>query len=146
VDEGFGLPEGHRRAFPNVPASAPEVRVFLRGVLADLGGEVDLDAALLLATELVGNTVLHTTVPDFEIQVTLSPNGVRIGVHDDDPNWPVFRAPDLLDTDGRGLPLVQTMSRAWGVDDRGAGGKLVWFALDRSQGPTPTRSCRAAST
>ena len=115
-----------------MPASAPEVRGFLRGVLTGLGGHVDLDAALLLATELVGNTVLHTTVPAFEVQVTLSPGGVRIGVRDDDPNWPVFGAPDLLDTDGRGLPLVQMMSRAWGVDDRGAGGKLVWFALDRS--------------
>lgn len=128
VGEGFALPEGYRRAFPNVPASAPAVRGFLRAVLAGMDGQLDLDVALLLTTELVGNTVLHTTVPDFEVQVTFSPAGVRIGVHDDDPTRPVFRAPELLDTDGRGLPLVQSMSQAWGIDDR-AGGKFVWFDL-----------------
>jgi len=106
------------------------VRGFLRRVLADVDGQVDLDVALLLATELVGNTVLHTTVPDFEVFVTLTSGGVRIGVRDDDPTRPVFRAPELLDTDGRGLPLVQSMSLAWGIDDR-AGGKLVWFDLSR---------------
>lgn len=118
----------YRRAFPNVAGSAPAVRVFLRGVLGEFDGEVDLEAALLLATELVGNTVLHTDVPDFEVQVNLCPYGVRIGVSDDDPTKPVSRAPNLLDTDGRGLPLVETLSQAWGVEDR-AGGKLVWFDL-----------------
>jgi hypothetical protein len=95
-----------------------------------MDGQVDLDAALLLATELVGNTVIHTTVPDFEVYVTLSRDGVRIGVLDEDPAKPVFRAPDLLDTDGRGLPLVESMSQAWGIDER-AGGKFVWFDLNR---------------
>lgn len=128
--EGLARPEDHHRAFPNVPSSAPAVRGFLRRVLADVDGQVDLDVALLLATELVGNTVLHTTVPDFEVFVTLTSGGVRIGVRDDDPTRPVFRAPELLDTDGRGLPLVQSMSLAWGIDDR-AGGKLVWFDLSR---------------
>lgn len=130
VGEGFVQPETYQRAFPNVPASAPAVRRFLRGVLAGLDGHLDVDAALLLTTELVGNAVLHTSVSDFEVSVSLSPGVVRIGVHDDDPAQPVFRPPDLLATDGRGLPLVQSMSEAWGIDDR-AGGKLVWFDLNR---------------
>lgn len=130
MGEGFVRPESYRRAFPNVPASAPAVRSFLRGILAGLDGHLDIDAALLLTTELVGNTVLHTTVPDFEVSVSLSPGVVRIGVHDDDPARPVFRALGLLATDGRGLPLVESMSEAWGVDDQ-AGGKLVWFDLNR---------------
>lgn len=128
MPEGFAPPEGFYRDFPNIAASAPQVRRFLRCVLTGLGGQVDLDAALLLATELVGNTVLHARVPAFEVRVTLSSARVRIGVRDDEPAKPVFRAPEPLDTDGRGLPLVESLSQAWGVDDQ-ANGKFVWFDL-----------------
>jgi len=86
------------------------------------------DHADLIVTELVTNAVRHGAPP-----VTLSldcaeGDGVMISVTDTDPRAPELRdvPPDALG--GRGVLLVDQLSKAWGVRTH-AGGKTVWTQL-----------------
>ena len=87
------------------------------------------DDALLLASELVTNAVLHGRS---EVCVEVETLGavVRVSVFDENSRHPapVAQDPDALD--GRGLALVEALAERWGVEDRPLG-KAVWFELAR---------------
>jgi anti-sigma regulatory factor (Ser/Thr protein kinase) len=88
-----------------------------------------LDGAALLVTELVTNAVLHARTP-VTVDIQFHDDVVRIEVGDESDRLPVAHRgpPDAMG--GRGLAMVASHSRAWGVTPLPAGGKRVWFELD----------------
>ncbi|MFC4032892.1 ATP-binding protein [Streptomyces polygonati] len=92
------------------------------------------ETATLLLSELVTNAVRHSRVPGRQIGARfqlLSATVLRVEVSDAGNGLPVLRrsAPD--DESGRGLALVEALSRAWGSYRRPYSiGKTVWFELD----------------
>jgi hypothetical protein len=103
-----------------------------------------VDDLLLLATELVTNSVRHSpagAAGGVGVDVRLAPDRIRVEVRDPGSGFQhVPHQPGSLSEGGRGLFLVEAISDDWGV---GAGEQTaVWFELsiDRYEPPPPTRS------
>lgn len=107
-------------------------RQFVRDRLAAWEATDHLEPAVLIASELVTNAVLHARTA---IQLRLSVEGdqVRIEVFDENSRLPVQAACPPDATSGRGLALVSSLASSWGIEHRGDG-KVVWALL----GPTET--------
>lgn len=116
--------------------AVPAARRFVVSRLEQWGeiGDV-VDAAALVATELVTNAVLHAGI-SVRLTVTIAAEVVRLEVHDGSQTSPVPAAGDQEGMTGRGLALVTTMSTKWGVEASG-GGKVVWAELSRSPEEAP---------
>lgn len=84
--------------------------------------------AELLVYELATNCVRHAGSA-FDVEVTLTADGARVAVSDDAEGIPAPRSPGPDEATGRGLNIVQALSRDWGVE-RTPTGKTVWFSLD----------------
>ena len=115
------------------PSSSRHARRFIDEALrrwdcADLA-----DTVTLLISELVANAVMHAH-STAEISVLLHPGCVRIEVADHDPTIPKRRTVGLESTSGRGLALVEALSRSWGIE-RTPTGKYIWFEVDRPDDP-----------
>jgi len=109
------------------PGSVTRARTLIAQTLHDLPDE-SLEVVLLLTSELVTNAVRHGTGP-VGVSVTWGGGSVRVEVEDQSPEWPVVQAMDRDALNGRGLILVDGLSRGWGVLAGGTG-KTVWFTLD----------------
>ncbi len=83
----------------------------------------------LVTSELATNAVLHATSP-FLVRVVVSSSVIRVEVRDDDPTEPVPRPGPHEGPDGRGISIVASIARRWGVV-RDGGGKWVWAEVDR---------------
>ncbi|WP_182111258.1 MULTISPECIES: ATP-binding protein [unclassified Actinotalea] len=83
----------------------------------------------LLTSEAVANAVVHGP-SDGEVSVdVLAHDGVlRVGVHDQSTRLPVRREVQVTAHGGRGVMLIDRLSRRWGVD-RDPDGKTVWFEV-----------------
>ncbi|MCU1455481.1 MAG: prpE [Acidimicrobiales bacterium] len=136
----LGTGPGRRRArtasvvsttLPAHAASAGAARRFVTAALTRWCVE-DLDeTATLLVSELVTNAVLHAG-SGVLLRIARTSDGIRCEVIDRGPGRPVMHHADPEDVNGRGLELVDDMSRAWGVAPA-VGGKSVWFELVRAQ-------------
>lgn len=115
------------------PTSARAARRFVRDALARADSEDLEETVTLLVSELVTNAVVHGG-SDVEVLVRLLPASVRVEVMDSSAVTPVPRAAAEEDTSGRGLALVESLARRWGVDPVAGGGKTVWFEVDRGNG------------
>jgi hypothetical protein len=117
------------------PASVSAARRFVRRALAGLGAPLVEDAALVV-TELVSNAVLHASGP-----ITLAVDRVgdgtafRIAVGDASRVPPMIREYGTGAATGRGLNLVASVSRRWGVEHGGDGGKVVWAEIPTVRAP-----------
>ena len=102
-----------------------------RFVAETLQGEVSeplLADALLIASELVTNAVLHGgTVARLDVRA--DDRSVTISVTDRAPALPEVRDPGPSATSGRGLRIVEALSVNWGVEPRPQDGKAVWAEL-----------------
>jgi anti-sigma regulatory factor (Ser/Thr protein kinase) len=109
------------------PTSARAAREFVAKTLVGWGRVNQVEAAVLLTSELVTNAIIHART---RVVVTLRVVGdsVRIAVVDESTERPYPRPqPDQLGG-GRGLMLVEALADSWGVSAEG-GGKSVWFEL-----------------
>ena len=122
-----------RQTFPSAPLSASRARAFVESVLAGAGLDQLVYTATLLVSELVANAILHSGTP-LEVVVRCGDDRVRVEVYDGNPQLPVRKHYSNLSGTGRGLLLIQRMADGWGAD-RTAGGKVVWFELDRRSAP-----------
>jgi anti-sigma regulatory factor (Ser/Thr protein kinase) len=117
-----------------LPAELPSVRAARRFVLSHCVAleltEERCDDALLLASELVTNAVLHGR-SEVGLEVTADDDRLRVSVHDENSRHPVPVSEDPAALDGRGLALVDALAEQWGVEDLPMG-KAVWFELSRS--------------
>jgi serine phosphatase RsbU (regulator of sigma subunit)/anti-sigma regulatory factor (Ser/Thr protein kinase) len=120
---------GGALTLPAAPGAVQQARAFLR---AELAAHLDDDAAgvaVLLASELVTNAVVHAAS---ELDVLWEADGscVTVAVRDADTG-PLTRRPGSgaeLVEGGRGLLIVDQLSQAWGTEHDG-GRKTVWFRL-----------------
>ena len=109
------------------------VRLARGFVASQLAGEADrevLDAALLLASELVTNAVLHARTP-LQLSLTASDDLILIAVGDGNQARPQQQPHALYDPGGRGLVIVDRFSACWGTKPSELG-KTVWCALCRT--------------
>ena len=122
---------------PGRPEHVREARAFVAKALGEL--HPALDDAVLLASELVTNAVMHSSSRcpggTVAVQVAESDHGVRIEVADEgsDLSTPVVRG-DVYASDGHGLFLVQTLADQWGYR-RSSDGTTVWFWLGTAGKP-----------
>lgn len=116
-----------RLALVPTPTSAAAARAFVRQHCSRWGlGEL-ADVATLLTSELVTNAIVHAASP-IELQLELQEPHLNIVVHDHDPH--VVRALRAGQSEHqRGLLIVDSVAKAWGVRQDPAGGKLIWCAL-----------------
>lgn len=117
------------QSFPNRPASASAVRRFVRGVIERAPCRVEVDSAVLLASELVANAALHADSEQVRVHITVDANGIRVAVSDEDPEPFTPRRPGPEDTSGRGMQLIDRLSDQWGMDYLQKSWKCVWFHL-----------------
>jgi anti-sigma regulatory factor (Ser/Thr protein kinase) len=118
---------------PAVPERVRAARVFVAWVLGE--SRVDSDVVLLLASELVTNSVLHSgsAVPGGVVTVTVAVGDevIRVEVTDrcgDSVPVPAAAPADDEAEGSRGLWLVDALSARWGYE-RGGGLTTTWFEL-----------------
>ena len=109
------------------PQSARVARHFVEAMLREWNREHVTDLVALLTSELVTNAVLHGR-SELDLEVDCLRDGVRVRVHDRGEGVPVRRHVSIEATSGRGLALVDTLSRRWGVEPHPPG-KAVWFEV-----------------
>jgi anti-sigma regulatory factor (Ser/Thr protein kinase) len=105
------------------------VRAFVGAVLGP--GHPCGDDAVLLASELFGNSVRHSSsgLPGETVTVTACTGSVRVEVTDrSGPGLPQLRPPGNDAEGGRGLGIVAGLATRWGARRRG-GRTMTWFEL-----------------
>lgn len=116
------------------PRAARTARQFLRRELASWQVEEQVaEVAVLCASELVTNAVMHTGAAS-EVRVSLDDATLTLVVRDHGGPGSAVPVPesdhDPLRVHGRGLQLVEALAQRWGTE-REAGGTTVWVELDR---------------
>ncbi|AXK31623.1 ATP-binding protein [Streptomyces armeniacus] len=146
-------------SFPRSRTSVPRARSLLNAALDDWGvGRTACETAELVLSELVTNAVRVPVPWDREVDVRiarLAERGqaeqqeqeqeqgrerglLRLEVSDAGDGKPEVRMPGDDETNGRGLLLVEALSRSWGVYSRACGtGKTVWAELEAPGCRTP---------
>ncbi|MCW2645823.1 MAG: putative two-component sensor histidine kinase protein [Pseudonocardiales bacterium] len=117
------------RAFAPALDAPRAARHFVLETLQAWGDDPLLDDAALIVTELATNAVLHA-LSGFAVDVSSSPDTVRIAVHDASPTRPEPRDASVLAASGRGLGIVAALANKWDVEPRDTG-KTVWAELHR---------------
>lgn len=113
---------------PGVPRSAQAARAFVRGIAPEMDVET-MDDIVLCVDELVANAVEHTasgTGGQVTVVVSAREDVLRITVLDQGGTrqQPCVRT-DLCAEDGRGLLLVDALSKSWGSHPA-LKGSAVW--------------------
>ena len=94
--------------------------------------EVDADTSgdlMLLVSELVTNAVRHARSERFEVRLDVTPDRLRLEVHDEGGGFEPKITPSDDGTGGYGLFIVDRLASRWGVE-RDAGG-VIWLEVDR---------------
>lgn len=116
--------------FPPAPESAGRARQLAAGACRDWSLPGLTDAVQLVVAELVANAIRHAHT-DVVVRLERQPDGLRLEVSDDDAGHLPRRGPgDIAAESGRGLQLVEALSRGWGVQADGPG-KRVWAEIAR---------------
>jgi anti-sigma regulatory factor (Ser/Thr protein kinase) len=108
----------------------PESATLARRVVRQFLARTDqvLADAMLVTSELVTNALLHGRDP-VRLRLVSDDRTLHIEVFDGQPSkWVGVRETRPLDAEGRGLQLVETVARTWGVS-REPDGKSVWADL-----------------
>ena len=108
--------------------SAAVGRCFVRDVLLSWALSELVDTAVLLASELITNAVLHGR-SELELTIEISSTGVKVSAADMNSRRPVRQSTDPMALDGRGIAIVDLLASQWGVTAT-ENGKVVWFCLD----------------
>ena len=125
------------------PGSASLARDFVYMHLAAHGLQYLVEDVRLVVSELATNAVTHAQTP-FSLTLSRVNGWVLLDVMDGAASAaPVPFSPDLLDEHGRGLLLVEVLTREWGTSTTTEGRKSVWASFP-CEPRAPAR--RAAST
>lgn len=124
-----------RLALRSDPSSTPRARRFVEQVVHAWQCETVGDVAELLTSEVVTNAVVHGAGHGadghIELRVRRTEGTLRVEVVDRGQDVPVVRDATSDDLGGRGMLLVDALSREWGVSRAvdGSASKAVWFEL-----------------
>ena len=112
------------------PGRADQVRQVRRDVAKHLGDCLATDDAVLVASEIASNSILHSRSRGarFTIRVQLHRNYVRVACQDAGGVWRSRRQDDRP----HGLSIVEALTgpAAWGMEVTGGGGRIVWARLE----------------
>ena len=124
-----------RRTVLTVPqaehARVSAVRGQLKQLMHDWTDGEQVDAAILMLSEMVTNVLLHTDGDALLVAELIGSRGtrrLRVDVADPSDELPHRRQPGEMASSGRGLMMMELLAHAWGVDPRGEG-KCIWFEL-----------------
>ena len=118
----------HAQAFSAELISAPQARQFARLHLETHGLPHLIDVVCLAVSELATNAVVHAQTP-FTLTVLSADGSLVVELRDASPAPPLAGVHDVLAEGGRGLLLVQALSREWGTRADADGAKVVWAAF-----------------
>lgn len=110
------------------PGAVPCARGHARAVLREWGLTALAEAAELAVSELVTNAI-RAAGPDSPVRLWLRSDGQQLLAEIwDSSDWlPVPQDPDPASVSGRGLLLVDAVSKEWGAFGLGpSAGKIVW--------------------
>ena len=110
------------------------VRSFVADEVRDLGRADLIDDAVLIASELATNAMLHAGGLS-AAKVAPAGEGVRIEVHDRTRVPPVMARASTEAMTGRGLRLVAALSQRWAAEPTDDG-KVVWAEVTEAPGIT----------
>ena len=117
-----------RMEFEPSLTSPRRTRAFVSSMARGWGlGDVG-SLAELLVSEVVTNAVEHGTSGG-TVEIVALPAGLRVEVTDRSEGLPELQHPSANEPTGRGLAIVDQLSRWWGVE-RATDGKKVWFEVD----------------
>ena len=112
------------------PGRADQVRHVRRAVAQHLAGCPAADDAVLIASELASNAILHSRsrCGQFTIRAELHPDHILIEAEDLGGPWRPRPSGDRP----HGLTVVEALTgpECWGVKTTGDGGRVVWARLD----------------
>ncbi len=114
-----------------LPTAVPCARLHAKEVIVEWGLRALADTAELLVSELVTNAIRASSSllsPVVRIWLVSERNGFFIRVWDGSEQMPVRRDKDLDSESGRGLLLVEALSKDWGAYPK-ADGKVVWVRV-----------------
>jgi anti-sigma regulatory factor (Ser/Thr protein kinase) len=116
---------------------AAQVRAARRFVAELLGDDwPDVDAAVLLTSELAANAVLHSASGrpggKFTVRATMQPRDY-LWVEVEDEGGPWTQTPGDREA-GHGLDIVRAIADDWGKDGGPVTGWIVWARVDWSPG------------
>ena len=139
-----------RASLPRTGTTSRDARHDLSAWLPERCGPSTAETALLLASELVTNAVVHTRSADVEVRATCNGDTLRVAVDDDDAAAPSVAGQAGCGPTGTGLSLVDALAARWGWEPT-SGGKRVWFEVpcagpdeDTAQGAAGARRMRNA--
>ncbi|TDD95422.1 ATP-binding protein [Actinomadura rubrisoli] len=140
AQQGAG-PMAVRHSVANTPSVLADVRCIVKATAIKWGvGATTVEAAVLVADELVANAVRHTNGDQpITLRMFIARDGLRIEVHDRSKKRPKRSEPDLTmpsqpvsddapDPHGWGMGIVEHLSKRHGVKTE-HDGKTVWAVL-----------------
>ena len=117
------------RAFPAIPGEVREARQFLSAIL---DGCSSADDAIVCLSELVTNATVHSRSGErgghFFVRVQLRGSHLRVEVSDQGGSW--AQPADTNERNGRGLLIVDQLTRAWGRTGNEHAGWTIWFEME----------------
>jgi anti-sigma regulatory factor (Ser/Thr protein kinase) len=120
----------YSQVFLPVPEAVAAVRRFVTEALQRWGEHDLIIDATLVVSELATNAVLHASSP-FRVSVDRSVGVVCLAIQDIAPDHAQHRGFEGQDLSGRGMVIVEALSRRWGCDSLPTG-KVVWAELATS--------------
>lgn len=115
-------------ALPDGLVAPSHARALVRQHLADWGLADHVDDAEIVVSELVANAVRHGARP---VSLTLETSDRQLTIAVEDAavlDIPVPREASASDSGGRGLHMIDALSRRWGFT-QGERSKVVWAEL-----------------
>ena len=131
----MSVPDTYHRQLDGTPASSAVVRQAVRDSLTEWGCEELLQDAVLAASELSSNAILHTASP-YELAIRRVVGGVWLEIIDRRPDLvpgvvPTAGTAEAITargTTGRGLQIVAVLASRWGYTTS-ADSKSVWLEI-----------------
>lgn len=136
------VPTSSSMSVPHGPSGAGTARRRLRSELRECGASESLiDDAVLVLSELLSNSYRHARPLDggHQVHATWSrgaDGAVTIAVTDGGgPTLPRPASPSVTARGGRGLTIITSLARDWGVHEAEHSGEVtVWVVLPESDG------------
>jgi anti-sigma regulatory factor (Ser/Thr protein kinase) len=130
-ESGIAQENKYRLPLPPHSIASRQAHKVLEWALSEwrVGGS-SADDAHIVVGELVTNALMHS-MGVFTLALDLHENQILIEVWDGTDATPEVTRPGGLAVNGRGMFLVDALSKEWGVRPERQGGKTVWARVLR---------------